>query len=370
MFSDRRYDILPSTTNRYAKLVKTAERASMLMLMDEDYDRAIDWFFKSETYANLPEEQRRLSRNSVEAIAKGNPWGLDVRHRRAGLFPGKEAMRQEPSQPIDAFVLSGAAGWDLLNDEEIDSVDFDLDRLRLLGAMAVNNAGIDESWTSVELGTAGLSTPTILRIGADLNGDFRAAFSKHVPARSLTPNGESVPLAPSKLEGLAAYHSVELDMVSVMLEHWAGRLDESDKRMAYQEITQGEKWGRGGDKGQVPFGEYGSAASLSFIREWYPKEDDFMRKGLTIEEFPVHPGSQSSRVFKVLRMISEEDGVRMVMGFKQQDHSWIEAGEGLFVHDSDIATVVRAIATANRGRVAPFEFDRLIRHLLLGEPMR
>ena len=351
---------LPDNFDELAKVVhKTA-------LVVSDYrDYYPEDFLDTSRFASLSarDKLRVVKSISVHSDDIDRQWGLDQKVFDDGLFPYNVSTVFEQISAVDAYVISGACGSDVLYDAEesgvrLEWLDQNLDTLRILGALAANSFNSFDGWENITI-----NGDTELMVGADIHGDFRMTHRKIRDKVSMTPHGDILPFAPVSYEMISGYHSVETDMVDSLLEHLASEMSDFERKRLFIAITNGADWGQR-TKGINPFGDYGIGVvgGISFLSEW--SEASFGRDGSIVCELRVSP-SPSGRI--QLAIASEVNGVRIMQRESVEGEEILRVISEVYIPDEDIIAVIRAVGLSDRGRTSPLEIQQLLTTRLLGK---
>ena len=322
----------------------------------------LEVFLDAPTFAALSADDKMRVVQSIDAPeGVDRQWGLNQRMSEDGLFPYSIPTDFEKVSELDSYVISGACGSDVLIEAEdlgIELKTYNLDNLRLIGALAANSFNGFDGWEKTTV-----NGDTELLFGADFNGDFRMTHRKIRDKMSVTPNGDTVPFAPVKYEMIAAYHSVEEEIVDALLEHLASEMSDSERKRLFIEITDEADWGQR-TKGINPFGDYGigGGGGISFLPEW--SEASFGRDGSIVCELRVSP-SPRGRI--QLAIASEVNGVRIMQRESVEDDETLRVISEVYIPDEDIIAVIRAVGLSDRGRTSPLEIQQLLTTRLLGK---
>ena len=347
--------------DNFDELVKVVHGTALVVSDYTDYYP--EDFLETSRFASLSarDKVRVVKSISVHSDDIDRQWGLDQKVFDDGLFPYRVSTVFERISAVDAYVISGACGSDVLYDAEesgmkLEQLDQNLDALRILGALAANSFNGFDGWENITI-----NGDTELMIGADLNGDFRMTHRKIRDKVSMTPHGDVVPFAPVNYEMISAYHSVEEDIVDSLLEHMASAMSDVEKTRLYNKIIEGSDWGEG-TKGVNPFGDYGVGGWISFSREWNDIASN--RNGSIICEVRVSPSPRSQLQ---LAIASETEGIRIMQRQYADDEVTFKVLSEVYIPDNDIVTVIRAIGLSDRGRTSPLEIKQLLEMKLLGK---
>ena len=192
-----------------------------------DVDKLFEGFTESEFHQQLTVEQKLHVTRVLNATPE-NAWRYGNAVHKDALWDYEGPVISRPFEPIDAAILTGLAGAELLGkskrlDRYAEVLEPDLlKRAVLMGGVALVMASRRSWQTSVSyqgVSRNGLVSET--DIGGTLHGDFFTDRRQRFDHDAISPLGERLPFAPPTNEHvyIAAYHSTEPRIMAAILAY-------------------------------------------------------------------------------------------------------------------------------------------------------
>lgn len=314
------------------------------------------------------EEQRR-----IRAALMGDPcWVYTTVHKSDGLWEQAVPTRRAPLNKMSRFVLSGALGDAILDDDPgllRQAESFTEGRLNaaiLIGGAATymyQRLTYREAEQGVyhALDASGLLEWTT-HTGGDIHGDFRTSRSAR-PVKAITDTvntGFEHHFMPAIHEAsVGAYHSVEPGIVSGLLYYLVAHQG-VERRALHDRLIQ--KLERSNIKTGGAFADYGDSdgehAALAMAHRLRIAQQDGVKNDELLYQSVVVPDPAAALRFTVQ---SQKDGVRCAV------HEGTHVASEMVIPEAEIEQYIIAVITGGGGRTAPGAMLRSI-DALVNEP--